>query len=125
MGVLARNNEKIYFRENVVVTKNLPPYFPISLVRNQIQFFFFFLLVFFYNGSKTVLIRFFRYFGINLVHFRNNSQKLPYSVWSLKCLFKCQETHMSCMYIAGTFLRVAHFGLRHGKEPTSSTTVVV
>ena len=31
---------------------------------------------------------------------------------------------MSCMYIAGTFLRVAHFGLRHGKEPTSSVVVV-
>ena len=30
MGVLARNYEKIYFRENVVVTKNLPPYFPIK-----------------------------------------------------------------------------------------------
>jgi hypothetical protein len=35
MGVLARNYEKIYFRENVVVTKNLPPYFPISLVRTK------------------------------------------------------------------------------------------
>ena len=28
MGVLARNYEKIYFRENVVVTKNLPTIFP-------------------------------------------------------------------------------------------------
>ena len=35
MGVLARNYEKIYFRENVVETKNLPPYFPISLVRTK------------------------------------------------------------------------------------------
>ena len=35
MGVLARNYEKIYFRENVVETKNLPPYFPMSLVRTE------------------------------------------------------------------------------------------
>ena len=28
MGVLARNYEKIYFRENVVETKNLPTIFP-------------------------------------------------------------------------------------------------
>jgi hypothetical protein len=28
MGVLARNYEKIYFRKNVVVTKNLPTIFP-------------------------------------------------------------------------------------------------
>ena len=69
MGVLARNYEKIYFRENVVVTKNLPPYFPISLVRNQIPIFFFGQF-FFTTAQKLFFTRFFRYFGINLVHFK-------------------------------------------------------
>ena len=43
---------------------------------------------FFTTAQKPFFTRFFRYFGINLVHFRNNSQKLPYSVWSLKCVFQ-------------------------------------
>ena len=55
-------SEKIYFRENVVVTKNLPPYFPISLVRNQIQFFFFFFASFLLQRLKNSFNPFFSIF---------------------------------------------------------------
>ena len=120
MGVLARNYEKIYFRENVVVTKNLPTIFPnksgaqsntifwlidiffliweLNTTNSSLQkkknpgkpipFFFFFPSFFLQRLKNCFLPVFFRYFGINLVHFRNNSQKLPYSVWSLKCVFQ-------------------------------------